>query len=171
MMKKSNLLIAILLFVAIIILFVSIKFISKNKDSYKNIDFKDNQLLAVAYLNNLNDITSIYNDIIDNVSVIDYEENNALDSEELFLIIPRYDIDINVYKVKLDNDTGEIIKDELIKSINKSFVIKCYTSDTFSNILLEFNYKNKNYEYQPRLSLKDNRLNYNDIIFDITKYN
>lgn len=65
----------------------------------------------------------------------------------------------------------KIIKDELIKTINKPFVIKCYTSDTMSNILLEFNYKNKNYEYQPRLSLRDNKINYNDIILDITKYN
>ena len=59
---------------------------------------------------------------------------NKLDSEELFLIIPRYDININIYKIKLDNDTGKIIKDELIKTINKPFVIKCYTSDTMSNI-------------------------------------
>lgn len=171
MMKKSNLLITILLFLAIIILFVSIKFISKSRNNYKNINFVDNQLLAVAFLNNLDDITSTYNDIINNVSVIEYEENNTLDSEELFLIIPRYDININIYKIKLNNDTGKIIKDELIKTINKPFVIKCYTSDTMSNILLEFNYKNKNYEYQPRLSLRDNKINYNDIILDITKYN
>ena len=28
-------------------------------------------------------------------------------------------------------------------------------------------YKNKNYKYQPRLSLKDNKQNYNDVILDM----
>ena len=110
------------------------------------------------------------NNIIDNVSVIEYEEENTLDSEELFLIIPKYVMDINIYRVKL-NDNGEISKEELIKTINKPFIIKSYTSDTMSNILLEFTYKKDNYEYYPRLSLKDNKVNINDIVLDITKYN
>ena len=169
-MKKSSLIIAIILFIAIVILFISIMFPKKeNNTSYKNINFTNNTLLAVAYLNNELEVTSLYNNIIDNVSVIEYEEENTLDSEELFLIIPKYEIDINIYRVKL-NDNGEISKEELIKTINKPFIIKSYTSDTMSNILLEFTYKKDNYEYYPRLSLKDNKLNTSDIVLDITKY-
>ena len=169
-MKKSSLIIAIILFIAIVILFISIMFPKKeNNTSYKNINFTNNTLLAVAYLNNELEVTSLYNNIIDNVSVIEYDEENTLDSEELFLIIPKYEIDINIYKVKL-NDNGEISKEELIKTINKPFIIKSYTSDTMSNILLEFTYKKDNYEYYPRLSLKDNKLNTSDIVLDITKY-
>lgn len=170
-MKRSSLIITIILFIAIVILFISIMFPKKeNNTSYKNINFTNNTLLAVAYLNNELEVTSLYNNIIDNVSVIEYDEENTLDSEELFLIIPKYEIDINIYKVKL-NDNGEISKEELIKTINKPFIIKSYTSDTMSNILLEFTYKKDNYEYYPRLSLKDNKLNTSDIVLDITKYN
>lgn len=170
-MKKSSLIITIILFIAIVILFVSIMFPKKeNNTSYKNINFTNNTLLAVAYLSNELEVTSLYNNIIDNVSVIEYEEENTLDSEELFLIIPKYVMDINIYRVKL-NDNGEISKEELIKTINKPFIIKSYTSDTMSNILLEFTYKKDNYEYYPRLSLKDNKVNINDIVLDITKYN
>lgn len=169
-MKKSSLIIAIILFIAIVILFASIMFPKKeNNTSYKNIKFTNNTLLAVAYLNNELEVTSLYNNIIDNVSVIEYDEENTLDSEELFLIIPKYVMDINIYRVKL-NDNGEISKEELIKTINKPFIIKSYTSDTMSNILLEFTYKKDNYEYYPRLSLKDNKVNANDIVLDITKY-
>ena len=169
-MKRSSLIIAIILFIAIVILFISIMFPKKeNNTSYKNINFTNNTLLAVAYLNNELEVTSLYNNIIDNVSVIEYDEENTLDSEELFLIIPKYEMDINIYKVKL-NDNGEIFKEELIKTINKTFIIKSYTSDTMSNILLEFTYKKDNYEYYPRLSLKDNKLNTSDIVLDITKY-
>lgn len=169
-MKKSSLIITIILFIAIVILFVSIMFPKKeNNTSYKNINFTNNTLLAVAYLSNELEVTTLYNDIIDNVSVIEYEEENTLDSEELFLIIPKYEIDINIYKVKL-NDNGEISKEELIKTINKPFIIKSYTCDTMSNILLEFTYIKDNYEYYPRLSLKDNKLNTSDIVLDITKY-
>ena len=169
-MKKSSLIITILLFIAIVILFVSIMFPKKESNtSYKNINFTNNTLLAVAYLSNELEVTSLYNNIIDNVSVIEYEEENTLDSEELFLIIPKYVMDINIYRVKL-NDNGEISKEELIKTINKPFIIKSYTSDTMSNILLEFTYKKDNYEYYPRLSLKDNKVNINDIVLDITKY-
>ena len=169
-MKKSSLIIAIILFIAIVILFASIMFPKKeNNTSYKNIKFTNNTLLAVAYLSNELEVTSLYNNIIDNVSVIEYEEENTLDSEELFLIIPKYVMDINIYRVKL-NDNGEISKEELIKTINKPFIIKSYTSDTMSNILLEFTYKKDNYEYYPRLSLKDNKVNANDIVLDITKY-
>ena len=166
-MKKSSLIITIILFIAIV---VSIMFPKKeNNTSYKNINFTNNTLLAVAYLSNELEVTSLYNNIIDNVSVIEYEEENTLDSEELFLIIPKYVMDINIYRVKL-NDNGEISKEELIKTINKPFIIKSYTSDTMSNILLEFTYKKDNYEYYPRLSLKDNKVNINDIVLDITKY-
>lgn len=169
-MKKSSLIITIILFIAIVILFVSIMFPKKeNNTSYKNINFTNNTLLAVAYLSNELEVTSLYNNIIDNVSVIEYEEENTLDIEELFLIIPKYVMDINIYRVKL-NDNGEISKEELIKTINKPFIIKSYTSDTMSNILLEFTYKKDNYEYYPRLSLKDNKVNINDIVLDITKY-
>ena len=169
-MKKSSLIITIILFIAIVILFVSIMFPKKeNNTSYKNINFTNNTLLAVAYLSNELEVTSLYNNIIDNVSVIEYEEENTLDSEELFLIIPKYVMDINIYRVKL-NDNGEISKEELIKTINKPFIIKSYTSDTMSNILLEFTYKKDNYEYYPRLSLKDNKVHINDIVLDITKY-
>ena len=169
-MKKSSLIITIILFIAIVILFVSIMFPKKeNNTSYKNINFTNNTLLAVAYLSNELEVTSLYNNIIDNVSVIEYEEENTLDSEELFLIIPKYVMDINIYRVKL-NDNGEISKEELIKTINKPFIIKSYTSDTMSNILLEFTYKKDNYEYYPRLSLKDNKVNINDIVLDINKY-
>ena len=169
-MKKSSLIITIILFIAIVILFVSIMFPKKESNtSYKNINFTNNTLLAVAYLSNELEVTSLYNNIIDNVSVIEYEEENTLDSEELFLIIPKYVMDKNIYRVKL-NDNGEISKEELIKTINKPFIIKSYTSDTMSNILLEFTYKKDNYEYYPRLSLKDNKVNINDIVLDITKY-
>ena len=169
-MKKSSLIITIILFIAIVILFVSIMFPKKESNtSYKNINFTNNTLLAVAYLSNELEVTSLYNNIIDNVSVIEYEEENTLDSEELFLIITKYVMDINIYRVKL-NDNGEISKEELIKTINKPFIIKSYTSDTMSNILLEFTYKKDNYEYYPRLSLKDNKVNINDIVLDITKY-
>lgn len=169
-MKKSSLIIAIILFIAIVILFASIMFPKKeNNTSYKNINFANNTLLAVAHLSNELEVTSLYNNIIDNVSVIEYDEENTLDSEELFLIIPKYVMDINIYRVKL-NDNGEISKEELIKTINKPFIIKSYTNDTMSNILLEFTYKKDNYEYYPRLSLKDNKVNANDIVLDITKY-
>ena len=70
-MKKSSLIITIILFIAIVILFVSIMFPKKESNtSYKNINFTNNTLLAVAYLSNELEVTSLYNNIIDNVSVI-----------------------------------------------------------------------------------------------------
>lgn len=170
-MKKSSFIITILLFISIVILYISI---TNSKDinintNYKNINFKDNQLLAVAYLKDISEITSTYNNIVNNVNVIDYEDNE-LDGEELYLIIPRYEMDINIYTAILDENTAKLIKDKLLKQTDKPFVIKCNVSDIMSNIIIEFNYKNNSYEYSPSLSLKDGKLNSNDRILDITKY-
>lgn len=143
-MRKSSLIITIILFLSIILLFINILF----KDKF-NITKEDN-LLKVAYLSNITELNTKYNNLINsNINVIESEGNN------LYLIIPSNDIEVNIYDNK-----------ELLKTTNKPFVIKCN-----NNIIISFNYDNKNYEYNP--SIKDNKLNTintNNVIKDITKY-
>lgn len=163
-MKKTNIILAILLILSMIILTLS--FIEKKKeldiyDYAKGITFKnDSQLLAVAYLNSVEEATSRYVSNLDSIKIYQVSGN------EKYLIIPRYkDMEISIYEINEDEEENK--KKNLLTTTKSLFVINCNTEEE-SNIILKVKYKDKTIEYIP--SIKDSKLNKNNYVLDITKY-
>ena len=160
-MKKTNLIICILLFLSILILVFSVIDIRKERSlmEYSNdISFNKDSLIAVAFLNDSLDYKNYLHDY-DNIKIY------QISSDETYLIIPKYkDTKINVYETTNEDDK----KDRLVNSTNKPFVITC-NKDNISNIVLEVIYKDTTFEYSPLL--KQGKVIVNKYVTDITKYN
>lgn len=163
-MKKSSLIISILLVASIIILILSF-FNKKNDKEIAKIDYTSNivftneeQLLAIAYLNDINEVSSKYINDLENIKVY------KISGEESYLIIPRYDdIEINIYESFLENNM--LVKGNLISTTNLPFVIICNNS----NIILEIKYNDNLFEYSPSINLENDSINMNEYVLDITK--
>ncbi len=74
-----------------------------------------------------------------------------------FLIVPKKpETKIQIYSQFL-NDQGEM-EVMFYKEVIGSFLLKCNTSDLYSNVLLKVITDDKTYEYSPYYSLKDGHL-------------
>ena len=170
-MKKANLLLSLLLGISIIILVLA--FFDKRKEETNkkeiitdytiNIEFNnDKQLLAVAYLNNIEEISSKYIFNLENIKVFQTNGN------EKYLIIPRYnDIEISIYEASFNEDKFE--KSNKIANTNLPFIINCNESENVSNIIIEVKYNNEVFDYSPSINLKDNNSILDEHILNITK--
>lgn len=123
----------------------------------ENIEFKEEDLLAIAYLKDVLEYKKYLNNY-KNIKIYKISEY------ETYLILPKYkNMKINIYELEEDNKKGN-----MINSANEPFVINCNNEEN-SNVILEVMYKDITLEYE--LSLKDDKLNKNKYITDITKYN
>lgn len=162
-MKKSSILIAILLVLSIIILGLSFM-IKKQEteifDHVKNIDFTNKeQIIAIAYLDKIENYTKY-------LSNYEHLKIYEITNEEAYLIIPRYkDSKINIYEVSFEED--KITKGNLLTSNNVPFVITC-NEEGNPNIMLEIKYKDVIFEYSP--ILENDIIIKNKYILDITEY-
>ena len=124
-----------------------------------NIPSDSKELIAIALLNNIEEAETKYK--IEDAKV--YEYNGG----ELYLIIPIYkNVSINVYSAVMEE--ADIVKDKLIASTNKPFILKCNVSDIIPNIIIEIKQNNIVYEYSPSISLKDGSLYVNEYVMDIS---
>lgn len=124
------------------------------------IDKDTDKLIAVSIINSESDVKEKYFDeefmVYENVG------------DELYFIVPiQKNVTINVYSAVMEE--SDIVKDKLIATTNKPFILKCNVSDIIPNIIIEIKQNNKVYEYSPSISLKDGSLYVNEYVLDITK--
>lgn len=124
------------------------------------IDKDTDKLIAVAIINSESDVKEKYFD----EDFMLYEANG----EELYFIVPiQKNVTMNIYSAVMEE--ADIVKDKLIASTNKPFILKCNVSDIIPNIIIEIKQNNKVYEYSPYISLKDGSLYVNEYVLDVTK--
>ena len=125
-----------------------------------NIPSDSKELIAIALLNNIEEAETQYK--IEDAKV--YEYNGG----ELYLIIPIYkNVSINVYSAVMEE--ADIVKDNLLYTTNKPFILKCNISDIIPNTVVDIKQNNKIYNYSPGLDLKDGGVHTNEYVLDITK--
>ncbi len=123
------------------------------------IDKDTDKLIAVAIINSESDVKEKYFD----EDFMLYEANG----EELYFIVPiQKNVTMNIYSAVMEE--ADIVKDKLIASTNKPFILKCNVSDIIPNIIIEIKQNNKVYEYSPYISLKDGSLYVNEYVMDIS---
>lgn len=123
------------------------------------IDKDTNKLIAAAIINSESDVKEKYFD----EDFMLYEANG----EELYFIVPiQKNVTLNIYSAVMEE--ADIVKDKLIASTNKPFILKCNVSDIIPNIIIEIKQNNKVYEYSPYISLKDGSLYVNEYVMDIS---
>ena len=161
-MKKSNIILAILLVLSIFILILS--FIERKKelevyDYAKKISFKnDIQLLAVANLNSTAEATSRYVPGLESIKI--YQVLN----EQEYLIIPRYkNMEISIYEISYDEEEKRL--ENLIASTNNLFILKSGMEE--ENVIIKVKYNDVNFEYIPIITEK--KLKEDKYVLDITK--
>lgn len=155
MRKKISFAIIILLIVIGITLVIIFNQ-NKNKFNYNFSFTNDEELIAVAYLNNEKEASQYFNNLSD-----DQITTYTTDGEELYLIIPRSnDISITIYEANLE-ENGNLAKGEIIAKTNEPFIIKCNQSDIIPNTILNITSNDLTIEYSPSLSLKDGSINKN----------
>ena len=124
-----------------------------------NIASDSKELLAVALLNNIEEAETKYK--IEDVKVYEYN------GDELYIIIPIYkNVSINVYSAVMEE--ADIVKDKLLYTTNKPFILKCNISDIIPNTIVDIKQNNKIYNYSPSLNLKDGSLYVNEYVEDIS---
>ena len=154
----------IIVAVLVILLIILIIFgIFKIKNGSK-IPFSTNeQLVGIIYLGGLE---VDYDYFVVNKYYTESEKNKfeviELGGEECYLIIPRYNIEITINKLSMNEDGGT--NKTYIRTINKPVYIKCNESDIFSNLEINFKYQKKEYSYSPYISLKDGSVVVEDFI-------
>lgn len=134
------------------------KFLDRDK-----IKFKDNEVMAII---NIGGIPNSYNysAVEKYFKKTDYE-NIDIGGTEKYFIIPRDDMNINVYKLSLGEDGT--MKREFIKNMKESFYVTCNESELYSNVLFVLTFNGKDYEYSPYISLKDGRLVTTDFVKEL----
>ena len=124
------------------------------------IDKDTDKLIAVAIINSEDEVKEKYF----NEDFMIYETNG----EELYFIVPiQKNVTMNIYSAVMEE--ADIVKDKLIASTNKPFILKCNISDIIPNIIIEIKQNNIVYEYSPYISPKDGMLYTNEYVMDITK--
>ena len=124
-----------------------------------SIDKDTDKLIAVATINSVDEVKEKYFD----EEFMIYETNG----EELYFVVPiQKNVTMNVYSAVMEETN--IVKDKLIASTNKPFILKCNVSDIIPNIIIEIKQNNKVYEYSPYISLKDGKLYTNEYVMDIS---
>lgn len=123
------------------------------------IDKDTDKLIAVAIINSEDEVKEKYF----NENFLLYETNG----EELYFIVPiQKNVTMNIYSAVMEE--ADIVKDKLIASTNKPFILKCNVSDIIPNIIIEIKQNNIVYEYSPSISLKDGSLYVNEHVMDIS---
>ena len=159
-MKKTSLLVAsvVSLLVFGLIVYFNIKK-DKNDIEYLKVDYTGNveftdeeQIIAIAYLNNIEEVSSKYIDNFENIKVY------QIGDELKYLIIPRYEgVEVSIYEIK-DNE------ENLISFTKLPFIISC---DNYS-VMFKIKYKDITFDYSP--SLDSGEESYiNKYVIDITK--
>lgn len=158
--KKKLIIIGIILVVLMAVFYVlNNKFgITKYAEELK-IDKDTDKLIAASIINSESDVKEKYF----NEDFEFYETNG----DELYFIMPIYkNVTMNIYTAVMEE--ADIVKDKLIASTNKPFILKCNISDIIPNIIIEIKQNNKVYEYSPSISLKDGSLYVNEYVEDIS---
>ena len=152
-----------LLFVIITLVIYLVFHFDILNSNYQNLDYDENDVMAIIYVGSNMDSYdySLVNKYFDEEEIPEVK----LSGEEKYLIIPRYNMDINIYGLEM-NDNGLFVR-KFIDTIKGNFYLICNESDLYSNVLISFDYKNKEYEYSPYISLKDGNLVTQDFILYI----
>lgn len=117
------------------------------------------KLIAVAMVSSEGEVKEKYF----NEDFMLYEANG----EEMYFIVPiQKNVSMNIYSAVMEE--ADIVKDKLIATTNKPFILKCNISDIIPNIIIEIRQNNKVYEYSPSISLKDGSLYVNEHVMDIS---
>lgn len=160
-MKRKLIVIGIIIVVLMAVFYVlNNKFgITKYAEELK-IDKDTDKLIAVATVDSEDEVKEKYF----NENFLLYETNG----EELYFIVPiQKNVTMNIYSAVMEE--ADIVKDKLIASTNKPFILKCNVSDIIPNIIIEIKQNNIVYEYSPSISLKDGSLYVNEHVLDVTK--
>ena len=158
--RKKLIVIGIIIVVLMAVFYVlNNKFgITKYAEELK-IDKDTDKLIAVATVDSEDEVKEKYF----NENFLLYETNG----EELYFIVPiQKNVTMNIYSAVMEE--ADIVKDKLIASTNKPFILKCNVSDIIPNIIIEIKQNNKVYEYSPSISLKDGSLYVNEHVMDIS---
>jgi len=94
-------------------------------------------------------------------------ETVALDGEEYYLIVPRYNNTVTVSSLTMTEDGGTAAKIE--KEFSKPFFLKCNISDIFSNAEISLEHDGVEYKYSPYVSLKDGSIVTQDFVLLVTQ--
>ncbi len=130
---------------------------------YKEIEYEDNEIYAVAYLG-YNELTNLelYEEYVD----INCLNTYYLSTGEYYLIIPRYeDVDTRILFNDITSGGSTYFAD---LTNGKPFIVQGNISDIFPNITLEFKYQEEVYSYTPYISLKDGSFIVSDEGINIT---
>ena len=158
--RKKIIVIGIIIVVLMAVFYVlNNKFgITKYAEELK-IDKDTDKLIAVATVDSEDEVKEKYF----NEDFMLYETNG----EELYFIVPiQKNVTMNIYSAVMEE--SDIVKDKLIASTNKPFILKCNVSDIIPNIIIEIKQNNIVYEYSPSISLKDGSLYVNEYVMDIS---
>ncbi len=158
--RKKLIVIGIIIVVLMAVFYVlNNKFgITKYAEELK-IDKDTDKLIAVATVDSEDEVKEKYF----NEDFLLYETNG----EELYFIVPiQKNVTMNIYSAVMEE--ADIVKDKLIASTNKPFILKCNVSDIIPNIIIEIKQNNIVYEYSPSISLKDGSLYVNEHVMDIS---
>lgn len=159
--KKKLIIIGIIIVILMAVFYVlNSKFGITKYAKELDIDKNTDKLIAAAMIESESEVKEKYFDeefmVYENVG------------DELYFIVPiQKNVTINVYSAVMEE--SDIVKDKLIATTNKPFILKCNISDIIPNIIIEIKQNNKVYEYSPYISLKDGNLYVNEYVLDIDK--
>lgn len=159
--KKKLIIIGIIIVILMAVFYVlNSKFGITKYAKELDIDKNTDKLIAAAMIESESEVKEKYFDeefmIYENVG------------DELYFIVPiQKNVTINVYSAVMEE--SDIVKDKLIATTNKPFILKCNISDIIPNIIIEIKQNNKVYEYSPYISPKDGSLYVNEYVLNIDK--
>ncbi len=159
--KKKLIIIGIIIVVLMAVFYVlNSKFGITKYAEELDIDKNTDKLIAAAIIESESEVKEKYFDeefmVYENVG------------DELYFIVPiQKNVTINVYSAVMEE--SDIVKDKLIATTNKPFILKCNISDIIPNIIIEIKQNNKVYEYSPYISPKDGSLYVNEYVLNIDK--
>ena len=159
--KKKLIIIGIIIVVLMAVFYVlNSKFGITKYAKELDIDKNTDKLIAAAMIESESEVKEKYFDeefmVYENVG------------DELYFIVPiQKNVTINVYSAVMEE--SDIVKDKLIATTNKPFILKCNISDIIPNIIIEIKQNNKVYEYSPYISPKDGSLYVNEYVLNIDK--
>lgn len=159
--RKKLIVIGIIIVVLMAVFYVLNNKFGMTKYAEKlDIDKDTDKLIAVATVDSEDEVKEKYF----NEDFMLYETNG----EEIYFIVPiQKNVTMNIYYAVMEE--ADIVKDKLIASTNKPFILKCNVSDIIPNIIIEIKQNNIVYEYSPSISLKDGSLYVNEYVLDVTK--
>ncbi len=159
--KKKLIIIGIIIVILMAVFYVlNSKFGITKYAKELDIDKNTDKLIAAAMIESESEVKEKYFDeefmVYENVG------------DELYFIVPiQKNVTINVYSAVMEE--SDIVKDKLIATTNKPFILKCNISDIIPNIIIEIKQNNKVYEYSPYISPKDGSLYVNEYVLNIDK--